>query len=77
MSFDADESYFEDIYPKLKRAIQGLKGADLAQEREPMGKPIRFDGLIRMIVNARGIIPRIGRGRGVHYDASFRGYHPQ
>jgi hypothetical protein len=43
MTFDSDESYFWDVYPKLGRAIQRLKGAGLVHEREPEGGPVWFD----------------------------------
>ncbi|MFN0104478.1 MAG: hypothetical protein ACKV2U_20625 [Bryobacteraceae bacterium] len=43
MKFDADESYFWDIYPKLATSIQRLKGAELVHERKPEGGPIWFD----------------------------------
>ena len=43
MAFDPDESYFEDIYPKLKRAIERLAAARLVREIEPEGGPIWYD----------------------------------
>ena len=43
MVFHSDESYFWDIYPKLRTAIQRLKGARLVHERVPDGGPTWFD----------------------------------
>ncbi len=43
MAFDADESYFWDVYPKLAAAVQRIKGARLVHEREPEGGPVWFD----------------------------------
>ena len=37
MAFDSDESWFQDVYPKLVSAIQRIKGAQLVREREPEG----------------------------------------
>jgi hypothetical protein len=39
MTFDSDESWFRDIYPKLASAIQRISGARLVHEREPEGGP--------------------------------------
>ncbi len=43
LSFDSDESYFADVYPKLEAALRRIKGAQLAHEREPDGGPIWFE----------------------------------
>ena len=43
MAFDADESYFWDVYPKLAAAVQRIKGAQLVHKREPEGGPVWFD----------------------------------
>jgi hypothetical protein len=39
MTFDSDESWFRDVYPKLTSAIQRIRGARLVHEREPEGGP--------------------------------------
>ena len=44
MTFDSEESYFQDVYSKLRAAIQRLKGARLVHERQPDGGPVWFDG---------------------------------
>jgi hypothetical protein len=43
MAFDSDESYFWDVHPELRAAMQKLKGARLVHEREADGGPIWFD----------------------------------
>jgi len=43
MAFDSDESWFQDVYPKLVSAIQRIKGAQLVREREPEGGPVWLD----------------------------------
>jgi hypothetical protein len=43
MAFDADESWFQDVYSKLASAIRRIKGAQLAHEREPESEPVWFD----------------------------------
>ncbi len=43
MTFDSDESYFRDVYPKLASAIQRINGAHLVHEREAEGRTIWFD----------------------------------
>lgn len=42
-TFDSDESYFWDVYPKLAAAVRRIKGAQLVQERESEGGPVWFD----------------------------------
>src|SRR5438094_2165956 len=44
MPIDSDESYFWDVYPKLKRGLSGIKGARLLFEREPDTEPQWSDG---------------------------------
>jgi hypothetical protein len=43
LSFDSDESYFYEIYPKLSSAFHRLRNARLVQEREADGGPIWWD----------------------------------
>ncbi len=44
MSIDSEDAYFWDIYPKLKRDLMRIKGANLLYEREPAGKPYSDEG---------------------------------
>ena len=43
MAFDSDESWFQDVHPKLASAIRHIKGTQLVLEREPEGGPAWFD----------------------------------
>jgi hypothetical protein len=43
MAFDSDESWFQDVHPKLASAIRHIKGTQLVLEREPEGGPAGFD----------------------------------
>lgn len=43
MAFDSDESWFQDVHPKLASAIRHIKGTQLVHEREPEGGPAWFD----------------------------------
>ncbi|PYV32056.1 MAG: hypothetical protein DMG09_24895 [Acidobacteria bacterium] len=47
MTFDSEESYFWDIHPRLTRALERIKGADLLLEREAKGEPIWHEGVDR------------------------------
>jgi hypothetical protein len=44
MSFDADESYFYDVYPKLVSALHRIKSVHHIHEREADPGPVWFDG---------------------------------
>ena len=43
MSFDAEESYFCEVHPKLQRAFHRIPHAQLLQEREAEGGPVWWD----------------------------------
>jgi hypothetical protein len=43
LSFDSDESYFCEIYPKLSKVFHRIRNARLVQEREANGGPIWWD----------------------------------
>ena len=43
MTFDPNESYFWDVYPKLGTSMRRLKGADVVHEIEPEGGPVWYD----------------------------------
>jgi hypothetical protein len=39
MPIDADESWFQDVYPKLKTALQRIRGSTVRYEHEPESQP--------------------------------------
>jgi hypothetical protein len=43
LSFDPDESYFDEVHPKLARGLNRIPHAQLVQERQAKGGPIWRD----------------------------------
>jgi hypothetical protein len=42
IAIESEESWFQDVYPKLASALRRVGGARLVREKEPEAQPARF-----------------------------------